>query len=57
MGNLRDLRSDKGAKPWDDQRYEVIATDRNKMHAFEKSLGEQKVKQIVVCLRELGKQR
>ena len=39
------------------QIYEIITKGVNKMPAFGKSLGEQKVKQLVAYIRELGKKR
>lgn len=55
--NLRDLRSEEVQKLSDAQIYEIITKGVNKMPAFGKSLGEQKVKQLVVYIRELGKKR
>jgi mono/diheme cytochrome c family protein len=55
--NLRDLRSEEVQKLSDAQIYEIIEKGRNKMPAFGKSLGEQKVKQLVAYIRELGKKR
>lgn len=52
--NLRDLRSEEVQKLSDAQLYEIIAKGRNKMPSYEKSLGEQKVKQLVAYIRELG---
>jgi mono/diheme cytochrome c family protein len=55
--NLRDMRSEEVQKLSDAQIYEIINKGRNKMPAFGKSLGEQKVKQLVAYIRELGKKR
>ncbi len=53
--NLRDLRSDEVQKLSDAQLSELITKGRNKMPAFGKTLGEEKVKQLVAYIRELGK--
>lgn len=55
--NLRDLRSEEVQKLSDAQIYEIITKGVNKMPAFGKSLGEEKVKQLVAYIRELGKKR
>ena len=55
--NLRDLRSAEVQKQTDAQLSNIVAKGKDKMPAFEKSLGLDQVKQLVAHIRELGKKR
>jgi cytochrome c553 len=56
---LRDLRSAEVQKLTDEKMYEVIAKGASKggkkMEGYEKSLGKEKVQQLVAYMRELAK--
>lgn len=51
----KDLRSAETQKMSDEKLYQVIAEGRGKMPAFERSLGEDKCRQLVAYIRELAK--
>jgi cytochrome c6 len=51
----RDLRSAETQKMSDEKLYQVIAEGRGKMPAFERSLGEDKCRQLVAYIRGLTK--
>ena len=51
----KDLRSAGTQKMSDEKLYQVIAKGRGKMPAFERSLGEDKCRQLVAYLRGLAK--
>jgi mono/diheme cytochrome c family protein len=52
---LRDLRSAEVQNQTDDQLEKVIAKGKGKMTGYEKSIGPEKVKQLVAYMRELAK--
>lgn len=54
---LRDLRSPEVQKQSDAQITEIIARGKTPMQAYEKQLGKDKIRELVVYLRELGKKR
>jgi mono/diheme cytochrome c family protein len=54
--NLKDLRSAEVQQMTDAQLYDIIAKGKGKMPGYEASLGPDTVKQLVVYIRELGKQ-
>jgi mono/diheme cytochrome c family protein len=51
----KDLRSAETQKMSDEKLYQIIAEGRGKMPAFERSLGEDRCRQLVVFIRELAK--
>jgi len=51
----KDLRSGETQKMSDEKLYKVIAEGRGKMPAFERSLGEDKCRQLVAYIRGLAK--
>jgi cytochrome c6 len=51
----KDLRSEETQKLSDEKLYQTIAKGRGKMPAFERSLGEDKCRQLVAYLRGLAK--
>jgi mono/diheme cytochrome c family protein len=51
----KDLRSAETQKMSDEKLYQIIAEGRGKMPAFERSLGEDKCRQLVAYIRGLGK--
>ena len=51
----KDLRSAETQKMSDEKIYQVIAKGRGKMPSFERSLGEDKCRQLVAYLRGLAK--
>jgi cytochrome c6 len=52
---VRDLRSTEVQGKSDDQLYAVIAKGKGKMPAYEKSLGEEKIRQLIAFIRSLRK--
>ncbi len=54
---LRDLRSPEVQKLTDQQLTDITAKGKGKMPGYEKSLGMDKVKQLVAYMRELGKKK
>jgi len=51
----KDIRSGETQKMSDEKLYKVIAEGRGKMPAFERSLGEDKCRQLVAYIRGLAK--
>jgi mono/diheme cytochrome c family protein len=51
----KDLRSAETQKMSDEKLYQIVAEGRGKMPAFERSLGEDKCRQLVAYIRELAK--
>jgi len=54
---VKDMRSPEVQGMSDDKLYEVIAKGKGKMIGYEKSLGKEKVQQLVEYTRELGKKK
>jgi len=52
---LRDLRSADVQKQTDEQLFEITAKGKNKMPAYEKSLKEVQIRDLVAYIRELAK--
>ena len=57
MYKLRDLKSPEVQKMTDTQLYALIAHGKDKMPAFENTLGKQKIDAVIAHLRELAKQK
>jgi mono/diheme cytochrome c family protein len=55
--NVRDLRSPEVQKMSDEKLSEVIAVGKGKMPGYEKTLGKDKVSELVSYTRELAKKR
>ncbi len=55
--NIRDFRSPEVQKQSDDQLFEIIAKGKNKMPAYEKSLQEAQIKELVAYIREMGRKK
>ncbi|MBO0799527.1 MAG: cytochrome c [Blastocatellia bacterium] len=54
---VKDMRSPEVQAMSDDKLYEVIAKGKGKMIGYEKTLGKEKVEQLVAYTRELGKKK
>lgn len=54
---LRDLRSEEVQKQTDEQLAEITAKGKNKMPAYEKTLKEAEIKDLVVYMRDLAKKK
>jgi cytochrome c6 len=54
---VKDMRSQDVQGMPDEKLYEVIAKGKGKMIGYEKSLGKEKVQQLVEYTRELGKKK
>ena len=55
--NVRDLRSPDVQKQTDAQLTEITTKGKNKMPAYEKKLTAEQIKELVACIRELGKKK
>lgn len=52
---VRDLRSADVQQQSDDKLFDIIMKGKDKMPGYEKSLGHEKIHQLVTYIRELGK--
>lgn len=54
---LKDLRSAEVQAMSDAELYEIIAKGKGKMPGYEKSLGADRINQLVAFIREMGKKK